>query len=85
MKKPYINKPVPDMYRFHYLDCNWKSANSISTALVDCLKNNPSVMDLMKAPSLNPLSLHLKTKLMCCAFARGVRSNHIVTMPIRNI
>ena len=75
MKKPYINKPVPDMYFFRYLVCNSKSVKNISTVPVDYLKSNLSVMAPMKELSSNLSSLWHRTKRTFCVFAREARKN----------
>jgi len=85
MKKPYINKPVPDMYAIIHIDCSWKSEKNTFTAHVDYLKNSLSVTDRTNTPISNRLSLQPRQRPMFFVYASGVKKSPIATMHTKNI
>ena len=85
MKKPYVHKPVPSMYFLVYLVCNFKLENNTSIALVAFLKSSLSVMDLIRELNSHQSNSQHRIRQTSCAFAKGVKKNHSVTTPTKDI
>ena len=85
MKKPYIVKPCPEMYRPYHIECDLKLESSISIAVADCPRHSPSVTDLIKAPNLHQSSSQQRNHSTFYAFANAARMDPSAIMNTKNI
>jgi hypothetical protein len=84
MEKPYIYKPVPDMYLVCYAVYSWKWARSTSIAPADSPKSSPSATAPIREPSSSPSSSLPRAKPTSSASANAARRNPSATTPTKS-
>jgi hypothetical protein len=80
MIKPYINKPVPDMYVILHIDCNCKWVRNTFTVLADSQKSSHSATAHTSTPISSRSSSQPKTRPMFFAYASEAKRNLFAIM-----